>query len=297
MHTGNILLQLPDEDKGTGQTDFRGRISRPTAHPVKRLDGAPLPTGVPSNVYWGDGHSVCGSEITTDHLPIMISDFGEAFEPAVTKQSEAHTLPSLMPPESLFDGEDTGVFLSFPSDIFCKGSLFETFDSSQDELLKQHVKLLGKLPEPWWTKWNSRMKHFNEDGTILVRNGTHFKNGKTAWSLERAYDWFNAFSRKSTQDLPDDNERKAFLKMIKNMLVYNPNDRATIDHVLESEWIQKWALPEKERMQHSCKKHIYCFALTLPERGGPLWRSIALKCRCSDAGRRSDACRPVVGLL
>lgn len=40
-------------------------------------------------------------------------------------------------------------------------------------------------------------------------------------------------------------EKKAFLRMIGMMLQYFPSDRATIQDVVESEWMQNWALLAK----------------------------------------------------
>ncbi|PGH32298.1 hypothetical protein GX50_04893 [[Emmonsia] crescens] len=56
-----------------------------------------------------------------------------------------------------------------------------------------------------------------------------------------------------------EDEKKAFLHMIQMMLQYLPSDRATIQDVVESEWMQKWAFPansyvEMDELQHPARK-------------------------------------------
>ena len=82
---------------------------------------------------------------------------------------------------------------------------------------------------------------FDEDATIDITTGASFED-----SLEERYDWFvNAARRRSDMEEQGEAEKKAFLHMIWTMLRYLPSDRATIQDVVESEWMQKWALPAK----------------------------------------------------
>lgn len=100
---------------------------------------------------------------------------------------------------------------------------------------------MGKLPDPWWTQWESRADFYNEDATVDVTTGAPFQD-----SLEERYDWFvNAARRRSDMEEQGQDEKKAFLRMIGMMLQYFPSDRATIQDVVESEWMQNWALLAK----------------------------------------------------
>ena len=47
----------------------------------------------------------------------------------------------------------------------------------------------------------------------------------------------------------EQNEKVAFLDLIWGMLAYRPEERLSIEKVLESEWMVKWALPELERAE------------------------------------------------
>jgi hypothetical protein len=42
-------------------------------------------------------------------------------------------------------------------------------------------------------------------------------------------------------------EKAAFLDLMRRMLSFRPGDRPTVDEVLASEWMVKWALPDYTR--------------------------------------------------
>lgn len=108
----------------------------------------------------------------------MIADFGEAFDPQVTKQLTTHTPLLLAPPESRF-AESLVEPLSFPGDIwtlactiwdvFGSGPPFEAFPVTLNEVTIEHVEMLGKLPDRWWSKWEERNNWFDEDGRKDVK--------------------------------------------------------------------------------------------------------------------------------
>ena len=92
--------------------------------------------------------------------------------PATTARHHSNTPNMLVPPETYFEPKKS---LSFSADIWTlacpiweiigQRSLFEGFNPSVDWVVKEHVDTFGKLPLPWWQKWESRSKWFNEDGT------------------------------------------------------------------------------------------------------------------------------------
>lgn len=49
------------------------------------------------------------------------------------------------------------------SEIRAGAQLFASFNT-QDEILRQIVQTLGKLPEPWWSAWEARSRVFDEEG-------------------------------------------------------------------------------------------------------------------------------------
>ncbi|KAJ5737796.1 uncharacterized protein N7483_002921 [Penicillium malachiteum] len=62
------------------------------------------------------------------------------------------------------------------------------------------------------------------------------------WFEEAVQEW----RRKQGSEIEEE-EKVAFLDLMRRMLVYRPERRPTADEVLRSEWMLKWALPEYER--------------------------------------------------
>ncbi|GAB1210544.1 hypothetical protein APSETT445_009339 [Aspergillus pseudonomiae] len=235
----------------------------PAKEQVIREDGAALDPGVPSEAIVPVWLGLGSDEISLVDSEIMIADFGEAFDPQVTRQFAAHTPLLLAPPESRFAGlGETDDPLSFSGDIwtlactvwdiFGERPPFEAFPATLDEVTIEHVEMLGKLPERWWSKWEERRNWFNEDGCKDV------KESLRQWYSSSARDWNQRFTasiqdprEKNKFDTFSEEERDAFQDMIKSMLVLEPSKRATIEEVVGCEWMQRWGLPEVRKMQHA----------------------------------------------
>lgn len=122
-----------------------------------RTDGRPLDHGVPPEVVVFVWLGLGSDEITLSDSCILLTHFGEAYDPLVTKRFNARTPPLLAPPESLFAEPDTDEPpLSFSADIwtlactvwefFDSNALFEAFPATPELLICEHVETLGKLP-------------------------------------------------------------------------------------------------------------------------------------------------------
>ncbi|KAM5485433.1 hypothetical protein MaudMau93_005428 [Microsporum audouinii] len=262
LHIGNFLLRMPEDIRRiTNPVSLYARIGEPVQMPPVRLDGGPISPGTPPLVIWDAAMDLPSDAITTKHLPVMIADFGESLEPAITKRLHAHTLPALCPPESFFTKVDSELdSISFASDIWTLAcSIWEIMGDSppflpwgkaRDEILLQHVKIVGKLPEAWWASWETKDQCLDEteQGLFLVKEKRLLKDWGTRESLERRYDWCISEPRKTMglkgDDLQDDSEKHAFLDLMQMMLVHEPSKRSTIDDVVNSDWVQKWVLPD-----------------------------------------------------
>jgi Protein kinase domain. len=55
--------------------------------------------------------------------------------------------------------------------------------------------------------------------------------------------------RKTVGGEMTENEKSAFLDLMRRMLQFRPEERLTAEEVLSSEWMVKWALPDYERSQ------------------------------------------------
>ncbi|KAF7171758.1 hypothetical protein CNMCM6106_006140 [Aspergillus hiratsukae] len=114
--------------------------------------------------------------------------------------------------------------------------LFEGFNPSADWVIREQVDALGKLPLPWWLKWNSRMRWFNEDGT------RHSGNPRT-WERRFSDSVQEPRQEAKIQEVGEE-EKVALLGMLRAMLAFRLEERPSATEVMEGEWMQKWALPE-----------------------------------------------------
>lgn len=173
LHLANILLHFPLDMQDMSLEQLHARTGEPAKEYVVREDGTPLDPGVPSEVVVPVWLGLSSDEIFLADSAIVIADFGEAFDPRVTRRFSAHT--PLSPPESHFaePGESDDHF-SFPGDIWTLAcTLWDTFGSSPpfeafpitlDRVTIEHVEMLGRLPDRWWSKWEERRNRFDEDG-------------------------------------------------------------------------------------------------------------------------------------
>ncbi|WEW56963.1 serine/threonine protein kinase [Emydomyces testavorans] len=251
LHLANILLHFPFD---MTLEQLHVRTGKPAKEQVVREDSAPLDPEVPSEVIVPVWLGLGSDEISLTDSAIMIADFGEAFDPQVTPQCVSHTPLLLAPPESHFAEP-----LSFPGDIwtlactiwdvFGSGPPFEAFPVTLDKVTIEHVEMLGKLPDRWWSKWEKRSNWFDEDGHKNVKEILHqwYGNSIRNWT-QRFTDYIQHPRKRNRFDTFSVEEEKAFCDMIKSMLVFEPSKRATIEDVVECEWMQRWGLPEVQRM-------------------------------------------------
>ncbi|PYI06671.1 kinase domain-containing protein [Aspergillus sclerotiicarbonarius CBS 121057] len=236
LHLANILLRLPLGMRDMTLEQLRARTREPAKMPVIREDGAPLDPGVPPEVI----------------VPVLLG--------------LAHTPLLIAPPESRFakPGGADGP-LSFPGDIWTLACTvwdvfgdrppFEAFPATLDEVTIEHVEMLGRLPERWWSKWEERGNWFDEDGRKNV------KESLRQWYLNSTRDWNQRFTdsiqeprERKKYDTFSAEEESAFCNMIKSMLVLEPSERATIEEVVGCEWMQRWGLPEVQKMRGAMRQ-------------------------------------------
>lgn len=249
LHLGNILLQLPAGLDSLSAEQLYEKYGAPEPEPVVRLDGNPLPPGVPSYgvppLWLGDR---CERILLSD-AKLVLADFGVAFRPSSEQRYQSHTPLELRPPEARFEPTTP---LSFPSDIWSLGctiwsllahrSLFDVLLATEDDVTAQQIDVLGPLPDEWWEKWEARSKYFAE-------NGQQPAEGRSVWSWERRFEqWIQEPRRDKGMATLDGKEKEAFAAMMRWMLQFRPRDRPSAKEVLETEWMRAWALPECEEL-------------------------------------------------
>lgn len=182
-------------------------------------------------------------EISLAESRIIVNDYSESFQPAVNSEVTSCTPLVLQPPEML---QGTKALASFPAEIWSLACivfgvmgqrlLFDIFCPDKDAVLGEHVDALGRLPEEWWASWRNRAKFFDDQAQSV--------KGDPRWSLEyRLESFIQEPRRKYGMAEMDDEEKQAFLELMRSMLKFRPEDRASAQQVLESKWMRVWARP------------------------------------------------------
>lgn len=252
-----MLVKLPSTFDELSVQEFRKKYDEPETVPISRVDDKPLPPNIPSHavvpLYLGKK----AQEFTlADTHGLILSDFGEAFSPATEQRlgRECNTPLAKKAPEAVFEPDQP---LSYPSDIWSLGTaIWEILgmkfifseSETQDEIAAQQIDVLGSsnFPEKWRKHWE-RVDEEDKHGNVSVpRNPTGVR--ETWPRLENAFEEFVQEYRRKREAAGtfDEQETKAILELMRGMLRFRPEDRLTIDEVLKSEWMVKWALPQLE---------------------------------------------------
>ena len=237
--------------------EFRGKYGEPETVPISRVDDKPLTANVPKYavepLYLGKK----AQDFTlADAQGLILSDFGEAFCPATEQRlgRECNTPLAKKAPEAVFEPD---VPLSFPSDIWSLGTaIWEILGmkfifseaETQDEITAQQIDVLGAadFPEGWRRQFERLRDEDNYGATTIPRRPS---GQRETWpSLDNAFEEFIQKYRRKREaaGLFDEQETGAILELIRGMLRFRPEQRLTIDEVLKSEWMVKWAFPQLE---------------------------------------------------
>ncbi|KAI1483538.1 kinase-like protein [Daldinia eschscholtzii] len=160
---------------------------------------------------------------------------------------DCRTPLAMRPPEARFESEAP---LSFSADIWSLAvaiwevlgmkAIFSSEFVTEDDVASQQIDVLGPMPSKWWERWDERAQFFDDNG--------HPKDGRQVWPpLEEAFEeGIQKYRRKWKVGEFDKEEIAAILDLIRRMLTFLPKERLSIEEVLKSEWMVKWALPDFE---------------------------------------------------
>jgi serine/threonine protein kinase len=185
---------------------------------------------------------------------VLLTDFGESYCPSseTRRGEDCHTPLAARPPEVRFEPQAP---LSYPADIWSLAvaiwailgmkALFSNEYVTEDEIVSQHIDVLGPMPTSWWKRWEKRGGFFDQDGRPT--------EGREVWrELEESFEYgVQHYRRKLEKGVFGEEETRAILNLIRQMLKFQPEERLTIQQVLESEWMVKWVLPDLESCRNS----------------------------------------------
>jgi serine/threonine protein kinase len=118
-----------------------------------------------------------------------------------------------------------------------------------DEIIQQMVQMKGKLPSPWWERWDKRKMCFDEGGLPL----NHWPGGRVLavqYPLEEMIGDIGSedddsavasgpameIMEQSWTKVPVD-ERKAVKDLLDSMLQWDPNKRSSLEQIRKHRWI------------------------------------------------------------
>ena len=105
-------------------------------------------------------------------------------------------------------------------------------------MIQEHVDTLGKLPPDWWSRWESR---FEEQGER--------KDGQLRRPWEERFEYSVQEPRRDCgMEGVGEQEKVALIALLRPMMAYDPRERPTAKEILESEWMNKWALQDLRDM-------------------------------------------------
>ncbi|KAG5657693.1 hypothetical protein KAF25_007726 [Fusarium avenaceum] len=227
LHLGNLTLRLPASLNSLTVERFYAKFGAPEPEPVVGIDGMSRPApGIPSHVFAPVWLGIVSDELPLHEAKLLLSDFGVTFRPEDESRFQSNAPLVVRPPESYFDPNTP---LTLKSDIWSLGCLiFELFAhrslidgiiAPQDDIMAQQVHLQGPLPLEWWSTWKERPKWFDTAGKPLSKECD-------IWSWERRFDqWIEEPRQFWGMDSIWEEEKAAFLDLLKRMLAWKPTDR------------------------------------------------------------------------
>ncbi|KFH41460.1 Protein kinase-like protein [Hapsidospora chrysogenum ATCC 11550] len=258
IHLRNVLVKLPSAFDQLSVDQFREKFGEPETIPISRVDGRPLPRSIAPYavvpLYLGKK----AQEFTlADARGLVLNDFGEAFTPATEQRlgRDCHTPVARRAPEALFQPDAP---LSYPSDIWSLGTaIWEILgmkcifseSETEDEIVAQQIDVLAyqTFPPSWRERWER--SGTEEKGTFSSGRVPRRPTGdRETWPpLEEAFGEFVQKYRERRREEAGafgEEETRAILSLMRGMLTFRPEERLTIEEVLGSEWMTRWALPE-----------------------------------------------------
>lgn len=135
------------------------------------------------------------------------------------------------------------IFGAWPqrSGIYLAWVYYSQATSSEDEVICQHVDVLGPMPKHWWECWKNRSEFFDRNGLP--------RDDRDVWpSIERIFEQYvQTFRREDAMGGIWGGGKSSYSGPHAPHAELPAEVRPTIREVLQSEWMVKWVMPDLER--------------------------------------------------
>ncbi|KAI9053096.1 hypothetical protein LZ554_003365 [Drepanopeziza brunnea f. sp. 'monogermtubi'] len=271
----NILARTAGLD-GLSTREVFEALGKPKTTKVTATSGEDhsAPTAPQYLVYpvnWDDVElSALGANFIADKACII--DFGESFD--ISEPPQDMGIPQIYcSPEYTIDK-----VVGIGSDIWSLGctlfeirtgrKLFDTFDDDPDEHLCKMAMILGKLPEPWWTKtWEARKLFFEDDAdgdgrVVEIRRELHgeARFETCVWqapeprsisdALLPGLFYENSHGPGGVQHDISPEEIDLFSDLLTQIFRYDPEERPTARQLVDHAWFKNVKI--EESVKKSC---------------------------------------------
>ncbi|KFY62784.1 hypothetical protein V496_04373 [Pseudogymnoascus sp. VKM F-4515 (FW-2607)] len=181
VHLRNVLVKLPLSFDRLSIEQLYEEYGEPETVNITERNGKPLPRNIAPKavlpLYLGKD----AENFSLSDVRVILSDFGEAFALNEGRPGKDCCTPLPMrPPEARFEPQ---VALSYSADIWSLAvaiweilgmkAIFSSEFTTADEMVSNHIDVLGPMPLSWWNAWEERSQFFDDDG--------HPKEGRHVW--------------------------------------------------------------------------------------------------------------------
>jgi serine/threonine protein kinase len=251
LHEGNTLFRLSSPIDDLTLDQLYKKYGKPVLEEVERQDGKPLDPWVPTHGVVAIWFGQASEAVSLADSRIFLIDYSESSQPAVDGPKPSHTPLILRSPELLLNQTSPVSFAAEIWSLACavfaimgEQSLFDYWNLNEDRVLQEYVDTLGYLPEEWWAGWANRHKYFDNQLQRVDGHPRRLLNDRLEDSIQEP-------RRKNKMAEMGEEEKQAFLELMRSMLTFQPDDRPSAQQVLESNWVQKWAMPAFESIKNS----------------------------------------------
>ena len=259
----NIILTLPKDLATTSVATINSDITTPSSPipptiALSRIDEKPLD---PST---GDPLYLANPTPLSDGLPfnplptplvftLQLTDYGAACSFANANDGNDSYSYALRAPELVLD-TPTGASITPATDIWNLGLIIfqlvtldnlwsstsyeDTAEEADDELLMRMVSRLGKMPDRLREAWSRKADFLDEDGEELP--DVDDDGDPMPEEEEKQRKWEGRLSQVLRRQIPEgmgEQEMVAFEKFLEMCLKWLPEERASAEDLLKSEWL------------------------------------------------------------
>ncbi|KAL3418662.1 hypothetical protein PVAG01_10378 [Phlyctema vagabunda] len=264
----NILARISGLD-GLSKHDIFQALGQPKTAKVTTRSGEnhnepTAPQYLVHPIDWDDVElSALGANFITAKACVI--DFGESFDMSEPPQDmgipQVYCSPEYTVDKVVGVGSDIWALGCTLFEIRTARKLFDTFDDDQDEYLCKMAMMLGKLPEPWWSTWETRNLFFQDnadgDGRVVEirRESPQPETGnmdvgfedtvmqvpeprsiKDAIIIGLYYE--NKYGPGGVRHDISQEETDVFSDLLMKIFRYDPKERLTASQVLDHAWFK-----------------------------------------------------------